>query len=119
MNRVLLVDDNLDMRQMLKVALESEGFAVQEAANGREALEWQRRRPFRVLITDIFMPDTDGFETIDSFRKEFPDTKIVVISGDARVTKRDYLETARLVGAHATLLKPFEPSALFRTLRAL
>jgi CheY-like chemotaxis protein len=119
MNRVLLVDDNLDMRHMLKEALEIEGYAVQEAANGLEALELQRRRPFRILITDIFMPDADGFETIDNFRKEFPDTKIVVISGDARVSRRDYLETARLIGAHATLLKPFEPSALIRTLRAL
>ena len=119
MNRVLLVDDNLDMRHMLKEALEIEGYVVQEAANGREALELQRRRPFRVLITDIFMPDADGFETIDSFRKEFPAIKIVVISGDARVAKRDYLEAAKLIGADATLLKPFEPNALIEALRSL
>lgn len=119
MNRLLLVDDNLDVRQMLKAALELEGYVVQEASNGREALELQRRQPFRVLVTDIFMPDADGFETIDTFRKEFPDTKIVVISGDARVAKRDYLEAAKLIGADATLLKPFEPAALVRTLRSL
>ncbi len=119
MNWLLLVDDNVDMRHMLKEALEMEGYVVQEAANGREALQVQRQRPCRVLITDIFMPDADGFETIDSFRKEFPDTKIVVISGDARVAKGDYLETAKLVGADATLLKPFEPAALVRTLRSL
>lgn len=119
MNRILLVDDNLDMRQMLKAALEMEGFAVQEAANGREALELQRRRPFRVLITDIFMPDTDGFETIDRFRKEFPDTKIVVISGDSRITRRDYLSAAKLIGADATLSKPVEPRALIEAVRSL
>lgn len=119
MNRILLVDDNLDLRQMLKEALEMAGFAVQEAANGREALEFRRQQPFRVLITDIFMPDADGFETMDSFRNEFPDTKIVAITGDARVSKYDYLEAARLIGAHATLHKPFEPDALIRTLRAL
>jgi CheY-like chemotaxis protein len=118
-NRILLVDDNLDMRQMLKVALEIEGYVVMEAVNGREALELQRRQPSRVLVTDLFMPDVDGFEAIDSFRKEFPETKIVVISGDARVAKRDYLEAARLIGADATLPKPFEPEALIRALRAL
>jgi CheY-like chemotaxis protein len=118
-NRILLVDDNRDMRQMLKVALEIEGYFVLEAANGREALEMQRRQPSRVLVTDIFMPDADGFEAIDSFRKEFPETKIVVISGDARVAKRDYLDAARLIGADATLPKPFEPEALIRALRAL
>jgi CheY-like chemotaxis protein len=118
-SRILLVDDNLDMRQMLKVALEIEGYFVLEAANGREALELQRRQPSRVLVTDIFMPDADGFEAIDGFRKEFPETKIVVISGDARVAKRDYLEAARLIGADATLPKPFEPEALIRALRAL
>jgi CheY-like chemotaxis protein len=119
MNRILLVDDNLDMRQMLKAALEIEGYFVLEAANGREALEMQRQQPSRVLVTDIFMPDADGFEAIDSFRKEFPETKIVVISGDARVAKRDYLDAARLIGADATLPKPFEPAALIRALRAL
>ena len=118
-SRILLVDDNQDMRQMLKEALEIEGYLVLEAANGREALELQRRQPCRVLVTDIFMPDADGFEAIDSFRKEFPETKIVVISGDARVAKRDYLEAAKLIGADATLPKPFEPEALIQTLRAL
>lgn len=119
MNRILLVDDNLDLRRMVKEALELEGFSVEEAANGREALELQRRRPFRILITDIFMPEADGMETIDWLRKEFPDTKIVVISGDARVTKRDYLATAKLIGADATLLKPFEPEALIEAVRSL
>ena len=119
MNRILLVDDNADLRQMLKEALELEGFAVQEASNGREALELQRRRPFPVLITDIFMPDADGFETIDSFRKEFPDTKIVVISGDARIAKGGYLKAAKLVGADATLAKPVEPQARIEVVRSL
>jgi CheY-like chemotaxis protein len=119
MNRILLVDDNLDMRQMLREALEGEGYLVLEAANGREALALQRERPSRVLVTDIFMPDADGFETIDTFRKEFPATRIIVISGDARVAKRDYLETAKLIGADATLPKPFDPDALIRILRGL
>lgn len=119
MNRILLVDDNLDLRRMVKEALELEGFSVQEAANGCEALELQRRRPFRILVTDIFMPDADGMETIDRFRKEFPDTKIVVISGDARVARRDYLATAKLIGADVALPKPFAPDELIKAMRSL
>jgi two-component system response regulator YesN len=72
-----------------------------------------------VLITDIFMPDADGFEAIDSFRREFPGTRIVVVSGGAQFTKRDYLPDAALIGVDATLQKPFEIETLLETLKAL
>src|SRR5258708_3051569 len=68
--RILVVDDNEDMRLTMKALLEHEGYEVELAANGREALEVQRARPARVLVTDLFMPDADGFETIERFRKE-------------------------------------------------
>src|SRR5688572_33492191 len=80
--RLLVVDDDADMRLTLKLALELAGYTVEVAANAREALEVQRREPAEVLITDIFMPDADGFEAIDSFRRDFPRTKIVVVSGE-------------------------------------
>ena len=69
-------------------------------------------QPAEVLITDIFMPDTDGFEAIDAFRRQFPRTKIVVVSGGAQFTKRNYLPDAELAGADATLQKPFDMEAL-------
>lgn len=117
--RVLVVDDDADMRLTLKLALELAGYDVDEAANGREALEKQRNRPADVVITDIFMPDSDGFEAIDGLRHQFPQTKVVVISGGAQLTKRDYLPDAELMGADATLQKPFEIDALLRTLESL
>ena len=117
--RLLVVDDDADMRLTLKLSLELAGYAVEVAANGREALEVQRMRPANVLITDIFMPDADGFEAIDSFRREFPGTRIVVVSGGAQFTKRDYLPDAALIGVDATLQKPFEIEALLETLKAL
>jgi YesN/AraC family two-component response regulator len=89
------------------------------AANGREALEVQRREPADVLITDIFMPDTDGFEAIDAFRRQFPQTKIVVVSGGAQFAKRDYLPDAELMGVDATLPKPFDVDALLGLLAKL
>ena len=117
--RLLVVDDDADMRLTLKLSLELAGYAVEVAANGREALEVQRMRPANVLITDIFMPDADGFEAIDSFRREFPGTRIVVVSGGAQFSKRDYLPDAALIGVDATLQKPFEIDALLQTLQSL
>ena len=117
--RLLVVDDDADMRLTLKLSLELAGYAVEVAANGREALEVQRMRPANVLITDIFMPDADGFEAIDSFRSEFPHTRIVVVSGGAQFSKRNYLPDAALIGVDATLQKPFEIDALLQTLQSL
>jgi CheY-like chemotaxis protein len=117
--RILVVDDDADMRLTLKLSLELAGYTVDVAANGREALEAQRRQPAEVLITDIFMPDADGFEAIDAFRHQFPRTKIVVVSGGAQFTKRDYLPDAELIGVDATLQKPFEVDTLLALLQRM
>jgi CheY-like chemotaxis protein len=116
--RLLVVDDDADMRLTLKLALEIAGYVVEVAANGREAVARQRESPCDVLITDIFMPDADGFEAI-AFRKQFPRTRIIVVSGGAQFTKRDYLPDAQLIGADATLQKPFDVDVLLRTLQQL
>jgi CheY-like chemotaxis protein len=117
--RVLIVDDDADFGSMLKLALEAEGYAVQLVMNGREALDLQRRQPAQVLITDLVMPEQDGFETIDQFRRSFPQTKIVVVSGAEKLHAPRYLEAARLIGVNATLQKPFEVETLLKTLRSL
>ena len=97
--RVLIVDDEPDVRLSLRLALELAGYAVRIAANGREALEQQREEPADILITDIFMPEADGIETIAAFRKEFPAARIVVVSGAGRRANADYLHAARVLGA--------------------
>jgi CheY-like chemotaxis protein len=117
--RILVADDDADMRLTLKLALEIAGYAVDVAANAREALAVQRAQPAQVLITDIFMPDADGFEAIDAFRKEFPQTRIVVVSGGAQFTKRDYLPDAELIGVDATLQKPFDVDQLLAVLQRI
>jgi CheY-like chemotaxis protein len=117
--RILVADDDADMRLTLKLALELAGYAVDVAANGREALAVQRAQPADVLITDIFMPDADGFEAIDAFRRHFPQTRIIVVSGGAQFTKRDYLPDAELIGVDATLQKPFDVDTLLGLLKSL
>jgi CheY-like chemotaxis protein len=117
--RVLIVDDDADMRLSLKLALEMAGYDAEVAGDGREALALQKRRPADVLITDIFMPDTDGFEVIDAVRRGFPQTRIIVVSGGARLAKREYLLDAALMDVDAVLRKPFDVESLLRTLESM
>lgn len=117
--RILLAEDDADLRLALKLSLEAAGYTVAIAANAQEALAVQRREPAEVLVTDIFMPEGDGFEAIDAFRREFPATRIVVVSGGGQRGKADYLAAARLAGVDATLQKPFEIEVLLETLRRL
>ena len=119
MHSVLIADDDPSLRSALKLALETNGYDVRLAANGGEALALQRKAPADVLMTDLFMQESDGFEAIDGFRKAFPGTKIVAMSGDAKRAKREYLSAAALIGVDATLKKPFQVGTLLHTLRSL
>ena len=92
---------------------------LEDHASFRQALALQRERASSILITDIFMPESDGFEAIVSFRREFPETKIIAVSGGGQRAKADYLSSARLMGVDATLQKPFEIDALLDTLQKL
>jgi CheY-like chemotaxis protein len=118
--RVLVVDDNPDARLMVKLLLEAEGYVVETAANGREALRIQRERPMQILVTDLFMPEVDGLETVQRFRADYPAMPIIVISGGGSKlqSRADHLSVARELGVH-TLRKPFPPQALLDALRTV
>jgi CheY-like chemotaxis protein len=115
--RVLVIDDNPDMRRTMQALLESEGFVVSVAADGEEGLRLQRDFAADVVITDIFMPGREGIETIFELRKEFPHTRIIVMSGAARAQGPDYFSVARELGAARALRKPFAPQELFDAIR--
>src|SRR4051812_42626081 len=106
MKRILVVDDNEDTRRLLHIALSAEGFEVVTAIDGDEALRVQGSTPADVLVTDIFMPNRDGLETIAVWKTLHPACKIVVMSGGSR-TGADYLDIAREIGADECLAKPF------------
>jgi two-component system chemotaxis response regulator CheY len=118
--RVLVVDDNADLRLTTKLLLEAEGYVVETAANGAEALRIQRERPSHILITDLFMPEVDGLETVQSFHAAFPGMPVIVISGGSSrgQDQADHLSVARELGA-MTLRKPVEPQALIEALRTV
>src|SRR5688500_17655934 len=114
MKRVLVVDDNADLRSMLRLCLEADGFEVEVAANGVHALDLLGRRAADVGVTDLFMPDRDGIETILEVKKRYPQVRIVAMSGWTSTEGSDYLRVAREIGALETLRKPFDPQQLSR-----
>lgn len=118
--RVLVIDDNADMRTLVRLVLEREGFRVEAAANGEEGLEALKRFPADVVLSDIFMPRKDGIETIEAVRSTYPKIKIIaMLAGATEAHLADYLPIAVQVGAAAFLRKPFKPQELIEILRGM
>jgi CheY-like chemotaxis protein len=107
MAKILLVDDEEQLRSMLKLVLEEGGHSVREAADGKEALERFGSYAADVVITDIVMPNKEGIETIMELRRSCRDLKIIAMSGGGRNSSQDYLKLAKRCGADLTLAKPF------------
>ena len=120
MFRVLVIEDNRDMRDLLRVILEGAGYAVDVAEDGEAGLHALRARPADLIVTDIFMPNRDGLEIIPQLRADYPAVKVLAISGGGSVVKgKGYLATAREIGAHSVLAKPFDQQDLLRAVGAL
>lgn len=81
MSKILVIDDDEMIRYVITLMLESDGFEVNEAGNGKEAMDYIKKQSFDLVITDIEMPEMNGFEIINKLHKDFPNVKIVVISG--------------------------------------
>ena len=110
--RVLIVDDNVDIRLSTQKLLEQLGYEVETAADGAAALRAHRARGFSAVITDLFMAGIEGMETIAAFKREWPEVRVIAMSGGGERARMDYLEAAAHVGADATLQKPFSFKAL-------
>ena len=117
--RILVLDDNADLRESMRLLLAMSGYDAVASADAREALELQNRQPVDLLITDIFMPGVDGLEAIVAFRSRWPGLKIVAISGGGVRAKRDYLPVAGEIGADVLMRKPVDPDDLLATVRKL
>jgi len=116
--RVLVIEDNNDLRSLIQTYLEEEGFEVVAAADGREGLQRQRSDPSEIVVTDIFMPGKEGIETVFDLKREFPATRIIVMSGGPSLVRgMDYLGLARELGAAKTLAKPFTMKQLADAVR--
>ncbi len=119
MTRILVVEDDEQVRTMLCMTLRQAGYETLEADSGRSAREVQARQPADLVVTDIIMPEEDGLETIMHFRKNYPRTRLIAISGGGRVDARDFLKDAQLLGAAVTFQKPVDRRQLLGAVRDL
>lgn len=119
MPNILIIDDDNQFRTMLRKMVERNGYEVIEASDGKEGIKLYRKNPTDLIITDLIMPDKDGIETIQELRKDFPDVKIIAISGGGRLGPHDYLHLAKMLGAQRTLTKPIELDELLKAIEEL
>jgi DNA-binding response OmpR family regulator len=108
MARILIIDDDDQVRKMLRLTLNAAGFDVVEAQDGKLAMKLFHQNPLvDLVITDLIMPEKEGIETIIELRRDFPKVPIIAISGGGRIDPDDYLVLAQKLGAKITLEKPF------------
>jgi YesN/AraC family two-component response regulator len=129
MQRILIVDDERDVRDSVKCVLDLAGYVVLTADNATDALDQLGRTPTDLVITDIIMPKIDGVQAIQSIRKAFPLVRIVAISGGGNfgvagyqptaIATNAYLASAEEAGVHLVLTKPFEADDLLEAVEKL
>ena len=112
MARILIIDDEREVRMALRAILERAGHRVIEASTGDQGARLYALSPSDVVITDIMMPGKDGVEILMELRADFPDIKIIVISGQAD----DLLPTLKQFGVRFAFPKPLQSKAILQAI---
>jgi DNA-binding NtrC family response regulator len=110
--RILIADDDAQIRTLLRTVLEAHGYIVSHASDGTEAASLIRNEAPDLVVTDIFMPEADGFEVLAVIKKSYPDMPVIVVSGSQITPIVDFLHLAGRLGAYSVLQKPFRPQEL-------
>ncbi len=119
MKRIVFIEDDPMLRPALSARLRDAGYSVFEAAHGAEAIEYVRKHPVDLVITDMLMPEMDGVDTIRALRHYHPAVKIVAMSGGGSFSGENYLKIAHALGVHRTLKKPFTVVELVKAVMEL
>ena len=115
MARIMVVDDEEDLRAVLRLMLESHGHEVQEAENGAQAIAALRLQSYDLIITDVLMPEEDGIAVAKEVPKLLPNAKVLAISGDGAALPANWsLKVMEMFGVNAALHKPFEEKDLMK-----
>lgn len=117
MPHILVIEDESDIRNLLKEMLELAGYGVAMASDGAEGIALYRQHSADLVITDIMMPHKDGIETIRELKRDFPNVKIIAITGYRGSFSR--LPAAEVLGAQRTIVKPFTRSDLLNAVSSL
>ncbi len=115
--RILIADDDAEVRRVLARILRGAGYEVETVPNGAMAVELHRTNPAQLALLDMYMPDTDGLEAMVRLRQEFPALRVVAISGGGQLKKEEVLEMASRLGADRVLAKPVDEKTLLQTVR--
>jgi CheY-like chemotaxis protein len=113
---ILVVDDESEIRGLLRSVLEEEGYRVYTAENGKRAIAVLKETPIHLMLTDLAMPVQEGLETITYLRKEYPSLPVVAMSGTFR---GPMLGTATHLGASAVLEKPVKVDEVLKVVQQL
>lgn len=120
MSKILVVDDEDSVRNMIKLILVREGYDVVEAINGEDALSKAQSDSFDLMITDLVMPEVNGIDLILKIKTACKNMPVLAISGGGGITGRfDYLPVAKLIGAGNILRKPFDMNELKQVVKDL
>jgi len=119
MSCILLVEDDHDLREMLRTSLIKRKFTVSEASNGKEALLRFKPSMTDLVITDIIMPDEDGLKVIMKIKEIKPAIKIIAISGGGKAGPGNYLDLAKVLGADEIFSKPFSINDLLKKIEIM
>ena len=115
-SQILIVDDDPQVLKYCETVLAGLGYSVTMTTSGVDASRLLKKRSFDLLILDLNMPETDGFEILQMVRTQLPQLKVLVISG---FMQGNLLKAAELVGANATLDKPSSPEKLAQAVEKL
>ena len=116
---LLVVDDDANIRQIMRLLLEAAGYRVLCAADGREAMQLIEAQAFDLILTDMLMPGSDGLELLSAMKKSRSTVRVLVMSGGGMIGVADYLKVAKKLGAHGVLEKPFTGETLLATVAGL
>ncbi|MDP4086880.1 MAG: response regulator transcription factor [Bacillota bacterium] len=115
MNRILIVDDEIEMRMLLRIYLQQENYFVEEAANGKEAYDRIVKNDYDLIVLDVMMPIMDGWETIEKVRK-VSDIPIILLTAKGAIEDK---VAGLSSGADDYLVKPFDEAELVVRIKAL
>jgi len=105
--KIYVIDDDSQCNQMICMILENAGYEVRSAANGAEGLRLFKKERPDLVITDLYMPEKEGLETVMEMRQMDKKVRILVLSGGSpNVSMFEMLNTAKMFGADATMAKP-------------
>ncbi|MEA1928732.1 MAG: response regulator [Candidatus Auribacterota bacterium] len=116
---ILVIDDNDDIRRLLQLMLQVEGYQVLDADTMDKGLRIIHDTSIDIVITDLLMPDKDGLELITELRRDLPEQKIIAISAGGRIGPSTYLDMAKKLGADRVFSKPFDQKEIVQAVEEL